>query len=294
MKVSQQTVGMNSPEGTLTASSPTEMTRVLVFSILSLVPILTAEDQPADPWTVLNQGLQSGDVDHRRQTVIALSTIGAENPEAVGLIEQTLRSDKSPRVRQQAALALGEMKARQSIPVLKTALEDTGEVAFAAAKALMDMGDVAGQEMLVEVLAGERKETPGIMTNARRTAEHKLRHPQGLLLMGAGDAVGTMFAPGGMGIMAAQDAIALRGKGAPGRMAAAAYLTKDPDPYAVTLLEWALGDDNHLVRVEAAKGLGKRGNAGSVAKLRPLLKDDHTAVRTMAAASIIRLSSYSR
>jgi len=270
------------------------MKRVLVISFLSTVPILTAGDTPPDPWTILNQGLQSGEVDHRRQTIVALSTLGAGNEEAVGRIEQTLQKDQSPRVRQQAALALGEMKATKSIPALKTALEDTGEVAFAAAKALMDMGDVSGQAMFVEVLAGERKDTPSFMTNARRTAEQKLRHPQGLLLMGAADAAGTMFAPSGMGIVAAQDAIALRGKGAPGRMAAAAYMAKDPDPYAVTLLEWALGDDNHLVRVEAAKGLGERGNAGSIAKLQPLLKDDHTSVRTMAAASIIRLSAHSR
>ena len=76
----------------------------------------------------------------------------------------------------------------------------------------------------------------------------------------------------------------------PGRAAAAAYLAKDPDPYAVTLLEWALGDDSSFVRVEAAKGLGQRGNAASVAKLVPLLQDRKNSVRTMAAASIIRLT----
>jgi HEAT repeat protein len=266
------------------------MTRVFILAILSSVPILTAADgPPPTPWEVLDKGLQSVEVDHRRQTVMALSTVEASNQEAVKRIEDTLRHDKSPRVRQQAALALGQMKATQSIPALKEALEDSDEVAFAAAKALMDMGDLTGRQILVDVLAGERKDAPGIMTNARRTAERKLRHPQGLLLMGVEDATGTMFAPGAMGIMAARDAVALRGKGAPGRAAAAAYVAKEPDAYAVTLLEWALGDDNSLVRVEAAKGLGERGNSGSVAKLQPLLQDDHVAVRTMAAASIIRL-----
>jgi HEAT repeat protein len=84
--------------------------------------------------------------------------------------------------------------------------------------------------------------------------------------------------------------LSLQQKGAPGRAAAAAYLAKDPDPYAVTLLEWALGDDNHLVRAEAAKALGERGNAESIGKLEPLLRDEHTIVRSMAAASIIRLN----
>jgi HEAT repeat protein len=67
-------------------------------------------------------------------------------------------------------------------------------------------------------------------------------------------------------------------------------VAKEPGPYAITLLEWALSDDNHLVRAEAAKGLGERGNAGSIAKLQPLLRDNHNSVRTMAAASIIRLT----
>src|SRR5262249_5816794 len=92
---------------------------------------------------------------------------------------------------------------------------------------------------------------------------------------------------------AAKDAVDWNAKGAAGRAAAAAYLAKDPEPYAVTLLEWALSDDNQFVRLEAAKGLGERGNAQSVAKLQTLLEDKHDKVRTMAAASMIRLISKS-
>jgi len=266
------------------------MTRVPVFAFLLIVPGLTAAD-PTGPWNVLDKSLQSGDVDQRRQSVVALSTIGAGNAEAVRRLEDTLRHDKSPRVREQAALALGQMKSERSMPVLREALHDSDEVAFAAAKALTDMGDSSGQEMLVDVLAGERKDAAGIMTNARRTAEQKLKHPGGLVLMGMADAAGTIMPPAGMGLVAAEDAAALRGKGAPGRVAAAAYVAKEPGPYAVTLLEWALSDDNHLVRVEAAKGLGERGNAASIPKLQPLLQDDHNSVRTMAAAAIIRLTA---
>jgi HEAT repeat protein len=266
------------------------MFRVFAFAVVSTFSLLAADHPPAPPWEVLDRALQSDQVEHRQQTIVAISTIGASNAEAVRRIVNTLRNDKSPRVRQQCALALGQMKAAQSIPALKDAMQDSGEVAFAAAKALMDL-DTSGLQMFVDVLSGERKDTPGLMTNARRTAEHKLRHPQGLVLMGAADAVGTMFSPAGMAVTTAGDAVALRGKGAPGRASAAAYLAKDPDAYAVTLLEWALGDDNHLVRVEAAKALGERGNAASVAKLEPLLGDEHVSVRAMAAASIVRLTS---
>jgi len=66
-----------------------------------------------------------------------------------------------------------------------------------------------------------------------------------------------------------------RAKGAPGRAAAAAYIARDPDPYAVKLLEWALSDENGIVRLEAAKGLGDRGNAESIPKLQALSRDEH-------------------
>jgi HEAT repeat protein len=271
------------------------MSGVPVLALLVLVGNLVAADPPRQEapqqaaWLTIDQSLQSGDVDHRRQAIVALATIGGTNHEAVERVVRCLRSDKDPRVRMQAALALGTMQATEAIPALKSALTDTGEVAFAASKSLIDLRDPAGEGMLIAVLAGGRSDTPGIMTKAVREAQNRLRHPTNLMLMGAEDATGAMFGPAAMGFTAAKDAVALKGSGTPGRAAAAAYLAKDPDPYAVTLLEWALGDGNQFVRVEAAKSLGARGNAASIAKLQPLLKDSHTTVRTMAAASIIRL-----
>jgi HEAT repeat protein len=263
------------------------MRNVLIFTVLFFSRWLTAAPQD-DAWSVLDKALQD-DSDHKRMALAALATVTGPNPKAVLHAESALE-DKDPLVRQSAALALGQMKAKEAIPYLKKALDDTGEVAFAAAKALTDIGDPSGRDMLIEVLAGERKDTPSMMTNAMRTAKNKVRHPSGLILIGAEDATGAMFGPASMGIAAAKDAVDLRGKGTPGRAAAAAYLVKDPDPYAITLLEWALADDNQFVRAEAAKGLGQRGNHESIAKLQALLADSHTRVRAMAAASIINLT----
>jgi HEAT repeat protein len=220
-----------------------------------------------------------------------LGTIPGSNEDAVHRVVNVMQNDQDPRVRQQAALTLGQMKASTAIPALRAALDDRGEVAFAAAKALEDLGDSSGRDLLIAVLAGERSATPGMMTNVVREAQRRMKHPEGMILMGAEDAAGTMFGPAAMGMAAIQQTAQLHAKGSPARAAAAAYLAKDPDAYAVTLLEWALADDSKMVRVEAAKGLGERGNAESIAKLEPLLRDDHVAVRTMAAASIIRLSS---
>lgn len=268
------------------------MSRVFVLALIPFVGLLTAAEPAVDAaWAAIDHGLHSGNWEHRRVTVLALGTVDGANPQAVRRVVGILKSDKDARVRQQAALTLGAMKAASAIPDLRAALDDTGEVAFAAAKSLTDLGDPSGRPMLIAVLAGRRKATPGVLTNAVREAQHRIKHPEGMILMGAQDAAGTMFGPAAMGMTAIEQTAGLRTKGSPARAAAAAYLAKDPDPYAVKLLEWALDDDSKMVRIEAARALGKRGNADSIAKLEPLLRDDHHAVRAMAAAAIIRLSS---
>jgi len=267
------------------------MLRVSLLPLLFSVSLLTAAGPVDKAWETIDKGIHSGDFERRIQTVNALSAVDGNNADAVRRLVDVLKNDKDGRVRQQAALSLGEMKAHSAIPDLKAALDDKGEVAFAAAKALTNMGDQSGRDTLVAVLAGTRKTNPGMMTNAVREAQHRIKHPEGMILMGADAAAGTVFAPAGMGLNALQQTAGLHSKGSPGRAAAAAYLEKDPEPYAVTLLEWALEDDSKLVRVAAARALAKRGNAESLPKLEPLLDDDHNAVRTMAAAAIVEIST---
>ena len=239
-------------------------------------------------WQILNKSL-SGDSVHKREALLAVATVSGRNTLAVKACLDSLK-DKDPLVRQSAALALGEMKATAAVPALKQALDDTGEVAFAAAKALSEIGDPAGRNLLITVLEGERKDIkPGMMTSAVREGKEKLRHPGELVFTGAEDATGAMFGPAAIVFPAVKDALDLKGKGAPGRAAAAAYLARDPDPDVVAALEWALNDDNQFVRLEAARGLGQRGSAKSIPPLQPLLDDTHNLVRDIAAASIIRI-----
>jgi HEAT repeat protein len=265
-----------------------------VFVALLFLPagVRAAGSSPApaeSAWRVLDASLH-GDGEHRRQALAALSTISGHNPEAVKAAIAALQ-DKDSLVRQSAALALGEMKAADAVSALKAALDDTGQVSFAAAKALTQLGDPSGREILIAVLEGERKGTaPSPVTKAVQKGKTKLRNPEGLVLMGAQDATGAMFGPASLAIPAIKDTLDLKSKGAPGRAAAAAFLARDPDPYAITLLEWALGDDNQFVRLEAAKGLGQRGNAGSIPKLQDLLNDPHNIVRDYASASIVRIT----
>src|SRR5260370_41057319 len=82
-------------------------------------------------WQSLQDGLASPKVETRVQAVAAIGSVGLA-PEAVKLVEEALR-EKDPEVRQMAAVQLGAMKSKQSIPPLQAALDDSSvSVAFSA------------------------------------------------------------------------------------------------------------------------------------------------------------------
>jgi HEAT repeat protein len=265
------------------------MTGIALLLSALLVQSVPASGPRWQAWFTLNLSLNDPSPEHRQTGMAALAAIGEPDAEAVKRAEGALQ-DNDPLVRQSAALALGEMQAYAAIPWLKQALNDTPEVAFGAAKALTKLGDSSGRDVLIAIMAGERKDAPGFVTNAQRKAREKMHHPGSLALLGTQDAAGAMFGPVAVVIPIARETVKLRGKGGPGRASATAYLAKDPDPYAISLLEWALNDDDDLVRLEASRGLGERGNAGSVPKLVAALSDTSEVVRDMAAASILRIS----
>ena len=240
-------------------------------------------------WLTINQGFGEGDANHRRQAIEAAGSVGAV-PEAVKLVAKGLE-DKEVLNRQTAAATLGQMGSQDAIPYLKNALEDKPEVAFTAARALWNLGDTTGRTIFQEVLQGERPDGPTKMQKMMKDAKKRLK-PDQLALMGVSEVSG-ILGPAGIAIQAATEAMkeakGVSG-GIPGRALAAEVLGKDSDPYALTLLEWALDDNNWAVRVAVCKALGERGNDGTIAKLQPMLNDDHHAVRYMAAASMVKLS----
>jgi HEAT repeat protein len=210
-------------------------------------------------------------------------------PEAIQQVEQALH-DKDPVVRQTAAAELADMKSLQSIPALKTEIDDSaGEVAFAAAKALWDLGDLSGRELIEDVLTGEQKSSEGLIGGAVRDAKRKIHDPKALTVMGLKEASGALLGPFNLGVVAAEQAF--KDGSAGGRSLAATLLAKKCDPQTRQLLEWAYTNDkNWAVKAASAKGLGQCGNADSIPKLEQGLSDSHEAVKDMSAAAIIRLS----
>lgn len=257
---------------------------IILFFIAG--PLFAQPEKSA--WEVLKQGLAEKSVDKHRQALTATGSIGTA-PEAVQLVEQALK-DMDPLIRQTAAAELGQMKAKQSIPALQAAMDDSdGQVAFAAAKALWDMGDKSGRGLIEDVLTGDEKTSNGLVSGAMRDAKRKMHDPRALALMGIKEASGALLGPFNIGIIAAEQAF--KDGSAGGRTLAVALLTDDCDPQTVRLLDWSFTNDKSwAVKAAAAKGLGKCGTAEAIPKLETALSDSHEAVKTMSAAAIIRLT----
>ncbi len=269
------------------------MCGILALPLSVAVPAQESQTTPGEPagaaWRTLRDGVADKDVEHRKKALTAIGTIGPV-PDALRLAENSLQ-DGDTLVRQTAAATLGQMGSKQAVPYLKAALNDNPEVSFTAARALWALGDDSGREIFQEVIEGERKDTPGKLHTAMRDAKKRLRPPQ-LAMMGVREAAGVL-GPASIGVEAVQEALkeSKKDSAVPGRVVAAEILAKDSDPYALTLLEWATGDDSWAVRLAVAKALGERGNQDSIPRLAPLLNDDRHAVRYMAAASIIKLQT---
>lgn len=252
------------------------------ISVIAAQPSVTA-------WNVLTNGAMTAkNPDHRKEAVAAIAAIGPA-PQAVKLLEDVLQKDSEPMVRQAAAAALGEMKATEATPALKAALNDeSGEVAFSAAKALWDLGDPDGKATFIEILTRERKNSQGFISGAVSDAKRTMRDPKKLAFMGAKEASGAIFGPLSMGLTVAHDA--MKDTGAAGRALAADYLSKDCDARAVQLLEWSLKEDgNWLVKAASARGLGKCGDKEALPAMEKYLSDSHEPLKYQAAAAIVRL-----
>ena len=261
-----------------------------IFYLSGGISLLVAQPN-VTAWKILTDAAQNSKVpDHRKEAVAAIAAIGPA-PDAVTVLEVVLQKDSDPMVRQAAAAALGDMKATAAIPALKAALQDdSGEVAFSAAKALWDLGDPAGKDTFTEILSGERKNSEGFMSGAMRDAKRTIRDPKKLAYMGVKEASGPLLGPFSMGITVAHDA--LKDSGAAGRALAAEYMSKYCDGRTVQMLEWSLKEDgNWVVKAASARGLGKCADAQAIPLLETYLNDSHEALKYQAAAAVVRLSS---
>src|ERR1700722_2120299 len=172
------------------------MRNIIFCLLLGTRLALAATDISVGAWDILNKGIAEQYAPKRAQAYSAVGTI--RTPDAEKLLNDAL-TDKDYVVRLTAVGVLAERKSRADFPRLKKALDDeAAEVSFTAAKALWEMGDHSGKDVLAQVLAGERK-GPGVVTQGVRAVKSTAHDRRAMIWMGAREGAGFLFGPLGAG-----------------------------------------------------------------------------------------------
>ncbi|MBX7219980.1 MAG: HEAT repeat domain-containing protein [Blastocatellia bacterium] len=260
--------------------------------VLLLVPMVGWGQNPQNkqgdtPFQILTSATYEKNPDKRREAIVAVSLMGAQD-EALHLLEAALRDEDVP-VRVAACASLPMLKDPKVIPLLKKALDDTvPEVSFAAAKALWEMNDPAGRDVLLEVVEGDKKVKSGFLTSQKRDALRLMKTPNGMFKLVVREGIGFIPLPGvGTGYASLESLMAYNGIS--GRAAAALLLAQDKGDDSLQVLVEALDDKDWTVRASAVHALALRNEPKVKQNLVPLLDDKKDAVRYRAAAAIIRL-----
>jgi HEAT repeat protein len=250
-------------------------------------PPAAAPKPPLSPqklaWQILDTACTGHKVNSRAIATRVLGLI-PNNPRARKLAEKAL-VDEKPEVRSAAVAALGDMKSRGSIPMLRKALDDDDPaVVLAAAHSLDLMHDDSAYELYYEVLTGQRKSGKGLV--ASQTAI--LKDPKKMAQLGFEEGIG--FIPfAGIGWQAIK--VIKKDDSSPIRAAAAKVLANDPDPNAAKALADAAGDKSWMVRAAALEALAKRGDPSLLDTVQRYLSDEKDAVKYTAAAAVVRLTA---
>ncbi len=158
---------------------------------------------------------------------------------------------------------------------------------FTAAKALYDLGDPTGREVLIAVLLGDQADSSNFFQSSMHDMKAKMHDPKGLVLIGVKEGAGAFLGPAGAGVGVAEGL--LKDANASGKTVAAALLADDKHPEALKAIRQALGDKNWTVRAAACRALALAGSTSDFDTIAGLLDDKREEVQYSAAAALIRL-----
>jgi HEAT repeat protein len=257
------------------------------FLTILLVCLPIFAEEPIDrAWQALDRGLHDGNPAKRVQAVTAMGIMRPQ-PKSVALVESAFE-DKDYSIRQAACAALAQMRSWSSIPKLREALNDKApEVVFGAAKALYDLGDPTGRQVLTAVLLGDQADASGFFSSSMHDMKAKMHDTKGLLLIGFKETAGIFLGPAGAGIGVAEGL--LKDANASGKTVVAAVLAEDKNPESAKAIRQGLGDKNWTVRAACARALALAGHAEAFNDIAALLDDKREEVHYSAAAAMIRL-----
>lgn len=270
------------------------MTTVTKCLLLTLTLFAVAPGQPTpelqkQSTQMLEKALADKNPNHRKDAVVALSLAASREPFLSKL--EAMLSDKDVQVRLATVSSLEDLKGKHAIASLHKALGDpVPEVSFAAAKALFELNDPAGQQALLAVLGGKSKTTSFFITKEMRDAMRMMHTPRETFLFALRQGVGFAPFPGvGVGVSSLQQL--LSDPGVSGRATAALLLGKDHNPQTLQALRSALEDNDWSVRAAAIHSLALWDDPSLTSSIAPLLDDGNEAVRLRAAAAYLRLAA---
>jgi HEAT repeat protein len=274
------------------------MKRIFLIAVAFLVGVmgcrtLSALGQAVAPSAgqtardLLKRGMADSNPERRKLVAVSMSLAGPDTDASPLLIEAI--HDKDVQVGVAACASLGEMKEKRAIPALQQALDgEIPEVSFAAARALLEIGDPAGEDAVIQVLAKQKKTSSGLITREKRDATHMLNDHPGLIKYAAKEGIGFAPIPGlGIGMASAHEL--MKNSGISPRALAALLLARQKDDESLDALRDALGDNDWSVRSAAVHSVALRDRPDTLSDLAPLLDDKKPEVRFRAAAAYLRL-----
>jgi len=257
----------------------------LAILLVCGLPLL-AQDAVNRAWQILDRGLHDGNPAKRVQAVVAMGILRPQG-KAVETVESAFQ-DKDYSVRQAACVSLDQMKSHQSIHKLRDALNDPApEVIFAAAKALYDIGDPTGREVMVAVILGDQADASGFFSSSMHNIKTKMHDPKGLVMIGLKEGAGAFLGPASLGIPVAEGL--LKDANASGKTVAEAMLANDRHLEVVEAMHQGLQDKNWTVRAAAARALALGSHKEMFDDIALLLDDKKEEAQYSAAAAVIRL-----
>lgn len=236
---------------------------------------------------ILSVALADKNPDVRKQAVAALGLIGPREPYLSQIA--TALSDKDIYVRLSAVASLVDLKDKATAEHLNKALDDNApEVSFAAAKALLGLGDPRGRTAMLAILQREAKTQSNFLTVQKRDTLRLFHTPKGMLIFALKQGVGFAPVPGlGEGVSSMQDL--LSDNGVSGRATTAILLANDSSPEVLDALKEALSDKDASVRAAVVHALALRNDPSLLPLILAQFDDTKDAVRLRAAAAYQRV-----
>ncbi len=236
---------------------------------------------------ILDHALTARNPDTRKAAVQALGLIGPREPYMSRLM--TMLGDRDVEVRVAAISSLVDLRDPGVLPAIRHAYDDpVPEVSFAAARALVSMGDRSGRDALIDVLRGSDDAASGYLTRNGRELKRMFYAPGSALPYLTSRTIGLAHVSGlGAGIASLEGLLA--DQNISGRATAALMLGTDRDPRVVPALLAALADHDPVVRASAVHALALRDDPGLERDLLPMLDDHKVEVQARAAAACLRL-----